>query len=268
MYFYAAFLPRTCRLLWHMRLWVAARWLCTHFPKRCRQEESEAVQVWGHDGGFSSRQLEQEVCWQEPWHAFFSRDTYLQSRKVKNATYSIRAYKTYRRCLLGEVLFSHLAEQISVGLAWQYSLVHSGRQLSVSSGSITAQKHISNTEWEKKTWNSAFRISYLHLVLSCNKTWKSLISHYVWYHINDSDNFSPCSDKRYNYNLTVSRNLWIKFLQLINKIYHIGITPTITDRAWMCSTKYSGTALEYYSKKTECYFTLLLHFNTFTKEIL
>lgn len=35
--------------------------------------------------------------------------------------------------------FSHLAEQISEGLAWQYSLVHSGWQLSGSKDSITAQ---------------------------------------------------------------------------------------------------------------------------------
>lgn len=78
-----ASLPPTCRLLWHTGLWVAVRWLCTHFPKCCRQEESEGAQVWGHDGGFSSRQLEQEVCWQEPWHAVFSRDTNLQSREIQ-----------------------------------------------------------------------------------------------------------------------------------------------------------------------------------------
>lgn len=78
-----ASLPPTCRLLWHTGLWVAVRWWCTHFPKRCRQEESEGAQVWGHDGGFSSRQLEQEVCWQVPWHSVFSRDTNLQSRKFR-----------------------------------------------------------------------------------------------------------------------------------------------------------------------------------------
>lgn len=73
----------TCRLLWHAGLWAAVRWLCTHFPKRRRQEESEGAQVWGHDGGLSSRQLEQEVCWQEPWHGFFSTDTNLHSTGVR-----------------------------------------------------------------------------------------------------------------------------------------------------------------------------------------
>lgn len=79
--FLVLFSPPTCRLLWQTGLSVAVRWLCTHFPKRRRQEESEWAQVWGHDGGFSSRQLEQEVCWHESWHAAFSRDTSLQSRK-------------------------------------------------------------------------------------------------------------------------------------------------------------------------------------------
>lgn len=73
----------TCRLLWHAGLWAAVRWLCTHFPKRRRQEGSEGPQVWGHDGGLSSRQLEQEVCWQEPWHGFFSTDTDLHSTTVR-----------------------------------------------------------------------------------------------------------------------------------------------------------------------------------------
>lgn len=71
----------TCRLLWHIGLKVAVRWLCMHFPKCCRQEELVWLQVWGHDGGFSSKQLEQEVCWQEPWHAVFFSDTNLWSRK-------------------------------------------------------------------------------------------------------------------------------------------------------------------------------------------
>lgn len=71
----------TCRLLWHMGLWGAVRWLCTHFPKCCRQVESDGAQVWEHDGRFSSRQLEQDVCWQEPWHSLFCRDVDLQTRK-------------------------------------------------------------------------------------------------------------------------------------------------------------------------------------------
>lgn len=46
---------------------------------------------------------------------------------------------------------SYLAEQISEGWAWQYSLVHSGWQLSGSKDSITTQTHIVNKYWTKNT---------------------------------------------------------------------------------------------------------------------
>lgn len=60
--------------------------------------------------------------------------------------------------------------------------------------------------------------------MGCNKTWKGLIFYYVWYRINNSDNFSLWSDKSYNYNLTVEAETLeskdalttISVLQLIN----------------------------------------------------
>lgn len=68
----------TCRSLLHTGSDSSLRWLCTHLPKCCRQVESDAPQVWWQEGHLRRRQLEQEVCWQEPRHAFCSRETDLR----------------------------------------------------------------------------------------------------------------------------------------------------------------------------------------------
>lgn len=91
-FIFSCFSP-TCKFLWHTGAWSAVRWLCTHFPKPCRQEESEWLQICGHDGGFRSKQLEQDVCRHEPWQSAFSRDTNLRSRKLFFLFKCVRGYE-------------------------------------------------------------------------------------------------------------------------------------------------------------------------------
>lgn len=147
------FLPPTCRLFKHRwLLWTAARFLCTHFPKRRWQAESESLQVCGHDGGVSRRQLEQEVCWHESWQPAFCRDTNLWNGK-SNLYFLKWTGATSSKTMS---VLDYLAEQISAGWAWQNSLVHSGWQVSGSKESITAQAQMVHKDVNRA---SLFRVN-------------------------------------------------------------------------------------------------------------
>lgn len=110
--------------------------------------------------------------------------------------------------------FRYLAEQISDGWSWQYSLVHSGRQLSGSKDSITAQTQMVNKHWNKST-KKQHKTKISNLVLR-------LIS-YQW----QCQLFLTWADKTYNYGLTVSGNLWIKGSLDHTISFHIYHTATI-----------------------------------------
>lgn len=150
---HGAFLPPTCRLFRHRwflgSLWTAARLFRTHFPKWRWQAESESLQVCGHDGGLSRRQLEQEVCWHESWQPDFCKDTDLRSGKCR-----LVFLKWTGRDVPMISAINYLAEHISEGWAWQNSLVHSGRQVSSSKEPITAQAQMIDRDMKRAPMNA------------------------------------------------------------------------------------------------------------------
>lgn len=145
----------------YLQIVVAHRTLrCWQVIVHTLPEAAQTGRIGGGAGLWARWRFEQQTAWTGGVLARALARFLLQRHKpteqkiqipVKNAAWTDRERgREGGKVLSSTFSFSHLAEQTSDGLAWQYSLVHSGRQLSGSCGLITAQNTFKHLMRQKK----------------------------------------------------------------------------------------------------------------------